>query len=378
MRQLLSVEKYKRFRKYFNEVYSSLDSFYNQFAEVLLVRIKKQDISSIKNPRLAMFNLYSAAKAFCNFCYEYDLLFLEYSGLSTSFKQEEAENFLTLLNVWRHVLDNPPKGQAIAYESKLRYRKGKTFFQDALARIPDTVEGTLFVTDHHAYIAKDYSIDENNTIKKEYASLVYKLRSVFQSAVLPSSDRWYCETQPIELAYIPVISGSYSPTAFSIPFYRLFDSIVSDFEKTMLPCEIEPEVKEKFFTKTDVLTWIAAMQKVQEIKLYIKRFQQIIQIEPSENCIGVLALFCKKTEAKIQNLWAEFTVCESIVDELITDADQQILEMVGAIKTFCSCGDDIIDCIRRKSNTEEVVHIIDTISSFMLLLQPLVSNMEVR
>lgn len=71
-------------------------------------------------------------------------------------------------------------------------------------------------------------------------------------------------------------------------------------------------------------------------------------------------------------------MCESIVDELITDADQQILEMVGAIKTFCSCGDDIIDCIRRKSNTEEVVHIIDTISSFMLLLQPLVSNMEVR
>lgn len=97
MRQLLSVEKYKRFRKYFNEVYSSLDSFYNQFAEVLLVRIKKQDISSIKNPRLAMFNLYSAAKAFCSFCYEYDLLFSEYSGLSTSFKQEEAENIQMLV-----------------------------------------------------------------------------------------------------------------------------------------------------------------------------------------------------------------------------------------------------------------------------------------
>ena len=374
MRQLLSVEKYKRFRKYFNEVYSSLDNFYNQFAKILLDRIKKQDISSIKNPRIAMFNLYSAAKAFCSFCYEYDLLFSEYSSLSISFKQEEAENLLTLLNVWRHVLDNPPKGQAIAYESKLRYRKGKTFFQDALDRIPDTVEGTLFVTDHHAYIAKDYRIDENNTIEKEYASIVYELRSVFQSAVLPSSDRWYCETQPIELAYIPVISGSYSPTAFSIPFYRLFDSDVSDFEKMIVPCEIEPEVKEKLFTKTDVLTWIAAMQKVQEINLYIKRFQQIIQIEPSENCTGVLALFCEKTEEKIQNLWAEFTVCESIVDKLITDADNQILEMLGAIKTFCSCGDDIIDRIRRKSNTEEVIHIIDIISSFMLLLQPSISS----
>lgn len=71
-------------------------------------------------------------------------------------------------------------------------------------------------------------------------------------------------------------------------------------------------------------------------------------------------------------------MCESIVDELITDADKQILEMIEAVKTFCSCGDDIIDRIRHKSNTEEVVHIIDTIFFIMLLLQPLVSNMGVR
>ena len=69
-------------------------------------------------------------------------------------------------------------------------------------------------------------------------------------------------------------------------------------------------------------------------------------------------------------------MCESIVDELITGADKQILEMIEVIKAFCNCGDDIFDCIRRKSNTEEDVHIIDTISSIMLLLQPLVSNME--
>lgn len=378
MRQLLSVKKYERFRKYFNEVYSSLDNFYNQFAEVLSARIAKQNTSSIKNPRLAMLNLYSAAKSFCGFCYEYDSLFSEYSGLSTSFKQKETENLLTLLNVWRHVLDNPPKGQAIAYGAKLRYRKGKTFFQDTLARIPSTVEGTLFVTSHHAYIAKDYSIDGDNTIEKEYANLVYKLRGVFQSAVLPSSDRWYCETQPIELAYVPVIFGSYSPTAFSIPFYRLFDSDVSWLKKTILPCEIEHEFKEKSVTNADVLTWISAMQKLQEIKLYIKRFQQIVQIEPSENCIDVLALFGKKTEEKIQNLWVEFTECESIIDKLIIDSDNQTLEMVTAIKTFCNCGDDIIDCIRCKSNTEEVIHIIDTISSFMFQLQSLVSNIGAR
>lgn len=376
MRQLLSVEKYKSFRKYFNEVYTSLDNFYNQFAEVLLARIKKQDITSIKNPRLSMFNLYSAAKALCDFCYEYDSLFLEYSGLSASFKQKETENLLTLLNVWRHVLDNPPRGQAIAYEAKLRYRKGKTSFQDILARIPDAVGGTLFVANHHAYIAKDYSMNGDTTIEKEYASLVLKLRSIFQNAVLPSSDRWYCETQPIELAYIPVISGAYSPTAFSIPFYKLFDSDASVLEKTMLPCEIESGVKEGFFTKTDVLTWIAAMQKVQEIKLYLKRFQQIVQIEPSENCIRISELFLIKTEKQIQALWGEFAVCESIVDQLIADADGHILEMLDIIKTFLNCYEDIIDCIRCKGKTEKVVQVIDALSVVMLLLQPLVSNMR--
>lgn len=75
MRQLLSVGKYEKFRKRLNDVYSSLDNFYNQFIEVLRVRINKQDISIVKNPRLAMFNLYSAAKAIVDFQKEYELLF---------------------------------------------------------------------------------------------------------------------------------------------------------------------------------------------------------------------------------------------------------------------------------------------------------------
>lgn len=62
MQQLLSVGKYAKFRKLLNRVYASLDNFFNQFAEVLLVRINKQDMNIVKNPRLAMFNLFSAAK----------------------------------------------------------------------------------------------------------------------------------------------------------------------------------------------------------------------------------------------------------------------------------------------------------------------------
>ena len=74
-----------------NDVYSSLDNFYNQFIEVLRVRINKQDISIVKNPRLAMFNLYSAAKAIVDFQKEYELLFSEYSSLNEDFAKQELE-----------------------------------------------------------------------------------------------------------------------------------------------------------------------------------------------------------------------------------------------------------------------------------------------
>lgn len=142
----------------------------------------------------------------------------------------------------------------------------------------------------------------------------------------PSSDRWYCETQPLRLAYIPIILGSYSPSAFSIPFHRFFDSVVSILEKVMLPCEIEPEVKERLFIKIDALTWLTAIQKVQEIKHCIKRFLQIIKNDPSENCTEVFELFCKNTEGKFQNLWDEFIVCVRFLDVIDSDVDKKILK----------------------------------------------------
>lgn len=55
-----------------------------------------------------MYNLYSAAKALADFQKEYDLLFSDYSSLNEDFAKQELENVLTLVNVWRYVLDNQP------------------------------------------------------------------------------------------------------------------------------------------------------------------------------------------------------------------------------------------------------------------------------
>lgn len=376
MRQLLSVEKYNLFKKYFNEIYLYLISFYNNFDKTLFTRIKKQNITSTRTPNLAMLNLYSAVKTFYYFSHEYDSLFLEYSTLNTSFKQEEIDNFLTLLNVWRHVLDNPPHKQAIAYNAKLQYRNSKTFFQNALDRIPSIVGGTLFVTDHCVYIAKNFSAHEDTAFKEQWIRLVLELKNIFQSDILPSSDRWYCETQQKKLAYIPVISGSYVPIAFSIPFYILFDSDSPTLQTIMFPCEIEQEVKKTIFSQDKVSIWIDSMQKVQEIRLYIKRLHKIIQIKSSENCICTTELFYKKTEAKIQALWKEFAICEKILNELATITDDKVSVMINIIKTFLDDNGNIINTIRQKNSCTKIIQDINLIFTVMLLLQPQVSNIK--
>jgi len=374
MRSLLSVEKYENFRKLFYDLYTYLDNFYNQFDEVLLARLKKQDINSINNPRLAMFNLYAAAKVLYSFQQEYDFLFSEYTVLDKLFLQQELENTLTLVNVWRNVLDFPPNGQAIAYDAKLRYRKSKNYFKYLISEIRIATGGDVFETSRYIYIASTCNVDEDISLESEYTNLVLILREIFESAVFESSDRWYCETQGVNLAYIPIISGMYIPVAFSIPFYKLFDKEVSNIAKTMLPCEIEADFKDKLFGNTDRSIWTMVMEKIQEIRFYLKRFNQVVQIKPDGNCIKVFESFKEQTKVKIQELWKDFALCESLVNKSILNTDEQIIKMAKKVKVFLGRYEEIIAYIEDGRNTTNIIQNIDDISAFILLLQELLSN----
>ena len=149
IRQLLSVEKYKDFRQHLSNYSTGLKNYFNQFGEVLLARINKQDLISIDNSRLAMINLYSASKELYDVQREYYSLFSEYSSFNDKFSNEETESLLTLVNIWRHVLDYMPKKQAIAYNAKQQYRKGKNLFKDLLAEIPNEIKVTIIEGEEH-------------------------------------------------------------------------------------------------------------------------------------------------------------------------------------------------------------------------------------
>lgn len=376
MRQLLSVGKYENFRKQLNDVYSSLDNFYNQFVEVLRVRIKKQDINIVKNPRLAMFNLYSAAKALVDFQKEYDLLFSDYSSLDEDFAKQELENVLTLVNVWRYVLDNQPKGCAIAYDSKQKYRKGINYFYETLSKAITAVDGTLLRGDKYAYIIVDYNMKDDNTLENEYTKIVMTIRDVFKNSILPSSDRWYLETQSLELAYVPVFSGVFSPVVYLIPFYKLLDAEESRIAKPMYPCEIEPVLIEKINATKYLSLWIEAMKKLGEMKLYIQRYQQIIQAPVDDKCVGSITSHTELLINQINALWNDFLLIEDTVSELIKNADEQNSELLNVMQLFFGCYDEIETVISNQNDPSELIQVIETVSVVMFALLPLVAQMN--
>ena len=374
MRQLLSVGKYENFRKSLNDVYSSLDNFYNHFVEILRVRINKQDISIVKNPRLAMYNLYSAAKAFVVFQKEYDLLFSDYSSLDEDFANQELENVLTLVNIWRYVLDNQPKGCAIAYDSKQKYRKGTNYFCDTLSKAVSAVNGTLLKGNKYAYIIVDYNMEDDNTLENEYTRIVMTIRDVFKNSILPSSDRWYLETQSLELAYVPVFSGVFSPVVYSIPFYKLLDTEESRIAKPMYPCETEPALIEKMNATKSLNLWIESMKKLGEMKLYIQRYQQIVQVPVDDNCFCSITAYTELLINQINALWNDFISVEDIVNELIEDADEQNSELLNVMQLFFDCYEEIETVISNKNDPSELIQIIETVSVIMFVLLPFVSE----
>ena len=356
----------------------SLDNFYNQFIEVLRVRVQKQDISIVENPRLAMYNLYSAAKALADFQKEYDLLFSDYSSLNEDFAKQELENVLTLVNVWRYVLDNQPKGYAIAYDAKQKYCKGTKYFYDTLSKAVMAVGGTLLKGNKYAYIIVEYNMEEDNDFKNEYTKIVMAIREVFKNSVLPSSDRWYLETQSLELAYVPVFSGVFSPIVYSIPFYKLLDTEESNIAKTMYPCEIEPILSEKINATEILQLWVDAMKKIGEIKLYLKRYQQIIQVPVDEKCLCSMTSYIKLLMEQINVLWEEFLLLEDTVSVMIEDADEQSSKQLNFVQHFFDCYEKIEAVISSKNDSTELIQVIEMVYIVMFALLPFVSKYDLQ
>lgn len=182
---------------------------------------------------------------------------------------------------------------------------------------------------------------------------------------------------PSEL-YVPVFSGVFSPIVYSIPFYKLLDTEESNIAKTMYPCEIEPILSEKINATEILQLWVDAMKKIGEIKLYLKRYQQIIQVPVDEKCLCSMTSYIKLLMEQINVLWEEFLLLEDTVSVMIEDADEQSSKQLNFVQHFFDCYEKIEAVISSKNDSTELIQVIEMVYIVMFALLPFVSKYDLQ
>ena len=262
------------------------------------------------------------------------------------------------------------------YDAKQHYRKGSTYFMDMLSIAVKNLDAEVVYGDKYIYILVDIDVYGDYTLDEIYKNTFLEIRKVFHKCIFESSDRWYSETQNYELAFLPLLDGEYSSIAFSIPFYKLFNANESSITDIMIPCEIEPIVEEKMKLNVIQKQWVDGIRTLSDIKLNLQRYQQVLEIPISENCLSGLNSYIDSLKTEINNLWEQFSILNSVFDTLINGADEENLELLNSIKPIFDCYEDIEKIILTQGDVCELIKIIESVLEIMFILQIYIGKLK--
>ena len=377
VQQLLSVEKYKIFRKVFGDVYTSLDNFYNQFADMLLVRLNRKSIKDIKNMRLSMYNLFCAARGISKLQQEYNTLFLQYSTLDKDFCQHETESFLTMVNVWRIVLDSVPRGQAIAYNAKQTFRKGVLYPDDIKEKITTFIEGPVYETKEKIYVLSKCEMTGENSLEEAYTQFVLKLREIYKEAIEFSSNRWHMEMKEKNIVYIPVLFNAVNIIGFEVPLYKILDTDKSLISKPMIPCELEEEIKDTIFKNCMANeNWCNTIAKVSTLKIYLQRYKQVFSVAICEKCVDGVESFRDLFYRDLLILLHEIVESEDLVEYVVGRVSGELQEAANALNDFWEYVKEFSEKTFNEGAVDEILSVIDSIIGIMMMIHKYVLDLN--
>ena len=142
----------------------------------------------------------------------------------------------------------------------------------------------------------------------------------------------------------------------------------------MYPCEIEPVLIEKINATKSLNLWIEAMKKLGEMKLYIQRYQQVIQVPADEKCLCSITVHTELLLNQINALWNDFILAEDIVNKLMENAVEQNSELLNVVRLFFDYYEEIETLISNQNNPSDLIQMIETVSIIMFVLLPFVSE----
>ena len=118
--------------------------------------------------------------------------------------------------------------------------------------------------------------------------------------------------------------------------------------------------------------WIDAIKKLSEMKLYLQRYQQVMQVPLNETCSCSLKSFTDSLCDQVNELWNEFSFSKPLVDGMLEEADEQNHELLSCVQLMYNCYDEINAIIQNHEDPGEWIRVIEGVSGAMLIVQPFV------
>lgn len=174
---------------------------------------------------------------------------------------------------------------------------------------------------------------------------------------------------------MPAFNGVISPSVFSIPTYKLLDVEESQIAKSMFPCEIETILMERINASKPLRIWNNAMEKLGDMKVYLQRYLQILQVPVDQKCLCTMTRHIEELINQISALWKDIILIDNVVNELFEDVDEQNIAMLNIIKQFLDCYEEIEPTIREHNDLSELIHVIEEVIVIMIYLLPLVAKL---
>lgn len=372
----LSFNLYTNFRKSFDDTYRQLELFYDQFAEVLLARINRQNLDHINNPRLPLINLFNSAKALWAMQKEYKILFSNYRTIEHDFEKLEIEGMLTLVNIWAHVFENPMKGYAIAYDAKQLYRKSCDTIEQAFKEALILISGEAHTIDSKTYLLTGFNPLAGDMVEDKYKNVVLVLRDVYKQALSYNSVRWYLETQASELIYVPIYNEVPLGSGFQLPPYRILDVNESQLSTTLFPAELPVSLYSILGVAFEELDqWQLAAGYLGVVKMQITQYNDVISILSASTVIcesglvKYISMFSNQMSEMITKLLDSITLPLKTL-ELV--ADEDVVDAFGIIQSVFDDMQTIYEQISTLQKIGELEQKIDNAVGCMLLLKPYV------
>lgn len=363
---LISLKQFELFRKYQNAYLSSIKNYFDQSLEPLLSRRQGHNVDK-GSARLSLFNLYNAAIELCKYNYEYKRLFGSYSELTEDSYRKEQEGIVILLEMWRQVIEAPPIETDLFYRTKCNVRKYASYFQNKLKSIAELYKYTIISTSGYLYIIDDIELEGDCEIEESCRKVVGNMRDVFSEAIPFSAKRWYCETQSLEIIYVPRIGNSITPIAYRVPFYVLLND--NDLNgQLFIPGNIQPLIKELPIGDNQKV-WINTTSRVAAMKIYINRYIQVTESVITDNCSNTRFNIANDTVEIIRSEWKNLDVCKNIAITLKDTVTSDHAEILDAFIAFCESCEEFCLCITNQGDLEMLNEMIGSIFVCMILLQ---------